>query len=420
MVRAFPVVMPSGQRYWTVLDDDLEVVTVADQWLRNLRFGRDRAELTTKAYAGSVALYLRWCRSTCREWAAAGRDLGLFMVWLKHTPAPRDGVVSVVRPGPGAVPVRGERRINRVLVAVRGLLSYAVSVGDAPRSVLGQIYELADSQDLPAEAQGESGGLFYRLRPVHSLREPETQVDRAEDAELVAMFAACRNARDRLVVLLVGRVGLRRGQVAGLRRSDVHLLPDSRALGCDYPGAHVHVRRRENGNGAWSKSRHAWVAPLDFLVVSACDLYYEERNRLLGAGGSDFLLVNLFRAPLGEPMSPEAIGELLERLSDRAGLDRRVGAHMARRAFASNVADAGGSPDEVQAVLGQKSLDSQAPYLFPDPKRVRAAIDRVPSPRAPQPCRATRHRRAMSGRGRSSAPWMRTSWLCWVGTGSGG
>lgn len=380
-MRAFPVVMPSGQKYWTVLDDDLEVVPVADEWLRNLRFGRDRAELTTKAYASCVALYLRWCRSTRREWTTGGRDLGLFMVWLKYTPAPRDGMESVVQPGPGAAPVRGERRINRVLVAVRGLLSYAVSVREAPRAVLGQIYELADSRDLPAEAQGEDGGLFYRLRPVHSLREPETQMDRADDAELVAMFVACRSARDRLIVLLVGRVGLRRDQVAGLRRSDVHLLPDSRALGCDYPGAHVHVQRRENRNGAWSKSRHVWVAPLDFVVVSAFDLYYEERYRLLGAGGCDFLLVNLFRAPLGEPVSPEAIGELLERLSDRAGLGRRVGAHMARRAFASNVADAGGTPDEVQAVLGQKSLDSQAPYLFPDPKRVRAAIDRVPSPR---------------------------------------
>lgn len=29
---AFPVVMPSGQRYWTVLDDGLEVFVVADRW----------------------------------------------------------------------------------------------------------------------------------------------------------------------------------------------------------------------------------------------------------------------------------------------------------------------------------------------------------------------------------------------------
>lgn len=348
-MRAFPVVMPSGQKYWTVLDDDLEVVPVADHWLRNLRFGRDRAELTTKAYAGGVALYMRWCGATGRLWPDAGRDLGLFMVWLKYTPAPRDGV--------------------------------------------------ADSRDLPVEASGEGGGLFYRLRPVHRLREPDAEVDRAADGELVAMFTACRSARDRLIVLLLGRVGLRRGQAAGLRRSDIHLLPDSRALCCDYPGAHLHVRRRENSNGAWSKSRQAWVMPLDFLTVSAFDLYYEERHRLLGDGGSDFLLVNLFRAPLGVPVSPEAIGELFVRLAVRAGLGRRVGPHMARRAFGSNVADAGGSPDEVQALLGQRSVDSSGPYRFPDPGRVRAAVERVATPRASvcgrrtgegrRPCRAT-------------------------------
>ncbi len=85
LMRAFPVVMPSGQRYWTVLDDGLEVVPVADHWLRNLRFGRDRAELTT-SYAGGVTLYLRWCKATGRQRPAAGRDMRLFMAWLKYTP----------------------------------------------------------------------------------------------------------------------------------------------------------------------------------------------------------------------------------------------------------------------------------------------------------------------------------------------
>jgi integrase len=80
--------------------------------------------------------------------------------------------------------------------------------------------------------------------------------------------------------------------------------------------------------------------------------------------GSDFLLVNLFRPPLG---APEAMGELFQRLGRRAGLARRVGPHMARRAFGSNVADAGGTPDEVQALLGHRSPDSAGPYRFPDP-----------------------------------------------------
>lgn len=381
-MRAFPVDLPSGVRYWTVVDDDFEVVWVADQWLRFLRFGRSRAELTTKAYAEGVALYLLWCRITGRQWPQAARDMGLFMVWLKYTPSTPDGEPASVVLGPGAEPARRERRINGVLTAVRGLLSYAVSVGEAPRSVLGQIYELADSRDLPVEAQGEDSGLSYRLRAVHRVQEPEAEVDRATDEELVAMFLECRNARDRLVVLLHGRVGLRRGQVAGLRRSDCHLLPDSKALGCDYEGPHLHVRRRDNPNGAWSKSKKAWTQPVDFLVVQAFDQYIDERQQILGTGGSDFLLVNLFREPLAAPMTPDAMGELFERLGKRAKLSRKVGPHMARRAFGSNVSDAGGTLDEVQALLGQDHPESPRPYLIPDRSRLREAIERVPSPRA--------------------------------------
>ena len=60
-MRAFVVRLPSGVRYWTVLDGDLAVVAVADSFLRQVRFGRDGAESTTRAYAGSIALFLRWC-----------------------------------------------------------------------------------------------------------------------------------------------------------------------------------------------------------------------------------------------------------------------------------------------------------------------------------------------------------------------
>ena len=65
-VRAFLVRLPSGVRYWTVLGEDLAVVPVADSFLRQVRFGRDGAESTTKAYAGGIALFLRWCARSGR------------------------------------------------------------------------------------------------------------------------------------------------------------------------------------------------------------------------------------------------------------------------------------------------------------------------------------------------------------------
>jgi hypothetical protein len=38
-VRSFPVMLPSGVRYWTVLDENLMVVIAADAFLRHVRVG---------------------------------------------------------------------------------------------------------------------------------------------------------------------------------------------------------------------------------------------------------------------------------------------------------------------------------------------------------------------------------------------
>src|SRR5260370_36030685 len=83
-MRAFPVRLASGARYWTVLDRDLAVVPVADGFLRQVRFGRDGAESTTRSYAYSIALFLRWCDRTGRPWAEGAGHLGSFMTWLRH------------------------------------------------------------------------------------------------------------------------------------------------------------------------------------------------------------------------------------------------------------------------------------------------------------------------------------------------
>lgn len=377
-MRAFPVGLPSGERYWTVVDEGFEVQPVADRFLRELRFGRDRAESTSKAYAEGISLFLRWCSSTDRDWRCAAGEIGLFITWLKYQPASG----SLVIPGPGAQPVRSPGRINRVLVAVRGFLAFAVVAKEAPAAVMEQIYEMADSRDLPAAARGEESAMRYRLRVRHRMSEPRTAVDRATDEEIVALFGACRSARDRLIVLLLSRVGLRRGEAAGLRRSDIHFLPNNRALGCEIVGAHVHVVRRSNTNGAWAKSRWPRAVPVDFMVVRSMDHYLLEREEQPAAAECDHVLVNLFRAPLGAPMQPGAFNELFEALSRRAGLGRSLTPHQARHAFGSNLADSGAVLDEIQTLMGHASPTSAQPYLHPSAERLRAAIERVGSPRA--------------------------------------
>ena len=387
-MRAFPVRLPSGQRYWTVLDEDLQVVGVADGFLRHQRFGRDGAESTTKAYAHSIALFLRWCARSGRSWEAGVEQLGLFMTWLAHAGPIASGAdgggagSAVVFTGPGSRAARSPSRINGVLSAVRAMVVHAVAAGAAPARLTGLLYEVADDRDLPEQARGGDAGMSWRLRARHRRHEPEAAVDRASDGDIVALLRACRSARDRLIVLLMARAGLRRGELCGLRRADVHLLVDSRPLGCEVTRAHLHVIRREdNPNRAWAKSRRQRVVPLDFLTVGAFDTYEFERMRVPPAAAGDFVFVNLFRAPIGAPMRPDAVGELLAAASRRAGLDRPVRPHQLRHACASNIAGAGCGIDVVAELLGHASVSSSQVYVHPDPGRLRAAVEMVPSPR---------------------------------------
>jgi len=99
------------------------------------------------------------------------------------------------------------------------------------------------------------------------------------------------------------------------------------------------------------------------------------------AADSDFVLVNLFREPIGAPMAPDSVNDLITAAAHRAGVARAVTPHQLRHAFGSNVADAGGAADEIADLMGHRSLSSTKVYLHPDPGRLRAAVERVPSPR---------------------------------------
>ncbi|NBE52534.1 hypothetical protein [Streptomyces boluensis] len=163
-MRAFLVRLPSGTRYWTVVDECFEVVGPPDSFLLEMRLARGRAETTTKAYAEGVSLSLRWCLRTGRDWKTTARDMGLFIPWLRWTGG--DTGQTIVVPGPGSNPVRSDARINKILTAVRLLLLHAVANKQAPAWVLEQIYEIGGTCDLPLEARGEGGGLRHRLMSI--------------------------------------------------------------------------------------------------------------------------------------------------------------------------------------------------------------------------------------------------------------
>ena len=153
-MRALRVALTDTLAYWTVVDDDWRPVPAADGYLRHLRLGADRAEGTTRVYAGDVACYLSWLQRSGRDLTGGAKALGLFVTMLKMTP--------VVRAGAGQGRVRSPGRINHVLAAVRELYKHAVADGGLDASVLGLLYEVGDDRNLQAELRPEGSGLRYR------------------------------------------------------------------------------------------------------------------------------------------------------------------------------------------------------------------------------------------------------------------
>jgi len=137
----------------------------------------------------------------------------------------------------------------------------AVAAGQASGDLVALVYEVADDRDLPQAARDADGRMAWRLRARHRLHEPERPVDRASDEQVVALLRACRSARDRLIVLLMARAGLRRGELCGLRRSDVHLLAE------DARHKFVQETLREAGVAAVPMEGFAvWTAKLKTLI----------------------------------------------------------------------------------------------------------------------------------------------------------
>ncbi|MFF1252697.1 tyrosine-type recombinase/integrase [Pseudarthrobacter sp. NPDC058329] len=369
--RSFQVIMPSELRYWTVLDPAYRVVVEADDFLLHHRLGRDGAESTSQSYAASLALFFDWAASIRKPWRESGPYLGRFVYWLQHY-RPEQMI-----PGRTEV-VRGPRRVNAILAAVRSFFRHAAAVGQLDPQVLGVVYDSFDSYAVNVAGHGAHAP---RTRARHRLSEPHSPVVNAEGEDVMGLLGAARSARDRFIVIAMWRMGLRRGELTGLRRSDVHFVPEASRLGCGFRGTHLHVVRRMNPNGAWAKSRRPRVVPADWLTVQAYDQYIAERDRIDPGGRSDFLLVNLFANPMGTPMRPGGINELLARLSSRAHLSRPVHPHMLRHSFATNIAKHGGTADVLKELLGHAWISSSEVYLHPSPERLRAVVDRVPAPR---------------------------------------
>lgn len=372
MYKAFHFNSDAGA-YWSVIDDrDYVVVELADNFLQFVRFARGRAESTTRKYAESIALYYNFCADRSANWADP--DITAFQMWLRIAPSPRHPHASRrVWAGPGHRPARNNNRINLITYAVCEMFKFAAAEGVWVESKLNRLFEMAPVQSYGPSDRRHQLSTTVILRGRHRLQPQRNSSRRdAPVAVVKKLLAECLNARDALLVAMLATTGLRRGEALGLRLSDLHFLPDSTSLGCQIDGPHLHVVPRVNSNQARVKNHKPRALPVTAALITIYERYRMDRDACRQTRESDYVFVNLYRAPLGEPMKLHAANDLLSRLSRRTG--HKVTPHMLRHTFGTGAAQTE-SLDVVAELLGHASLQTTQTYLHPDMTRQRKAIE---------------------------------------------
>ena len=167
---------------------------------------------------------------------------------------------------------------------------------------------------------------------------------REVDKLLAAVKGARHEARDRCLVLLLFRHGLRVSEACGLKLSQVD--SESRVL---------HVARLKQGLST--------THPLRADELRLIKAWLKERERM-GPAGDDF-----FISERRGPLNRRTVWAAIRRYGEQAGLPLPAHPHMLRHACGFALADQGADTRLIQDYLGHRNIQHTVRYTATNPAR---------------------------------------------------
>ena len=220
----------------------------------------------------------------------------------------------------------GESSIKRSLAAIRMFLRFAKLTGLVEDDLAGTL---------------ESPKIWQRLPIVCSKQQVIDLLNAPDPAEPFYL-------RDKAMLELLYATGIRAGELAGLKVSDLNL--DIGYLRC---------------LGKGSRER---VIPIGRVAVAATVEYLTKLRVRLDKPISDgFLLLSR----TGRPLSRIEIWRLVKKYAARAGMPRNLTAHTLRHCFATHLLRGGADLRSVQEMLGHVDIASTQIYTHVDQERLR-------------------------------------------------
>jgi len=350
-VRAQLVVMPDGAESWTLLDGDGEVVAPVEAYLAHLQ-ALDRSPTTARTYATSLKLWFEFLAHVEVPWDAAKVEhVSRFVAWLR---APAANVVVLE----GGDARRCASTVNKHLAALFSFYDYHARNGVALAQALVE-WRRSSRGGYKPFLHHVTAGRPVPTRPLR-LREARRLPRTLSEEQVLALVGACSHLRDRFLLCLLAETGMRIGQALGLRHSD--FVSRRRELEI--------VPRADNANGARAKTLEAVTVPVSAGLVRLYSAYMFDEY---GETDSDYVFVNLFAEPYGQPLSYDAVHKLVGRLRARTGIVFNL--HMLRHSRATELLRHGVPLEVVSKLLTHRSpATTSGTYSHLDAEDLRAAL----------------------------------------------
>jgi integrase/recombinase XerD len=309
---------------WMLFPDQEKIMTVEDR-----RSGRSVPE-PVDALVGEFRGFLGGERGLAPETVRCyGTHARAFLAWL---PQPVDVALAELSAGlvTGYVVEycrgRNTESAKAMVTALRSLLRFLHVTGRAPGPLTGAV---------PAVASWRLAGLPRTL----SGEQVEALIEGCDTDTAVGV-------RDRALLVMLARLGLRTAEAAALRLEDV-----------DWRSGQILIR---------GKGNRVEKLPLPQTVGEALAEYLTT-TRPRCASRSVFLTV---RGRPPRPLTAMAVRQIVAQACGRAGLPR-LGAHRLRHTLASDLLRAGNSLPQIGQVLRHRSQLSTAIYAKVDATRLR-------------------------------------------------
>jgi len=163
--------------------------------------------------------------------------------------------------------------------------------------------------------------------------------------------------RNRAMLELFYSSGLRLSELASLNKMDI-----------DFDQSLVKVR------GKGKKER---IVPVGRPALTALQEYLERMGEFGKNQNADVLRYPLFLNRWGRRITPRSIARIVNEISVRSGIGKKISPHTIRHSFATHLLDSGADLRAIQELLGHESLSTTQKYTAVNVHHMMEVYDRA-------------------------------------------